>query len=87
MRITKNQNFLVKYLDDNNSRVAKKLTDVYLLKNVNVPSVIVECGFLSNSNEEKLLSNEEYQSKIAFSIYLGVLEYFGESLNGEEAEF
>ena len=69
---------MVKYLDENNTRIAKKLTDVYLLKNVNIPSVIVECGFLSNSLEEKLLMEDTYQSKIAFSIYSGVMEYFNE---------
>lgn len=72
------QKNMVKYLDENNSRIAKKLTDVYLLKNVNIPSVIVECGFLSNSIEEKLLLDEGYQSKIAFSIYSGIIEYFNE---------
>lgn len=70
------QKNMVKYLDEDNARIAKKLTDVYLLKNVSIPSVIVECGFLSNSKEEKLLSDEEYQSKVAFSIYMGILEYF-----------
>ena len=70
------QKNMVKYLDEDNARIAKKLTDVYLLKNVSIPSVIVECGFLSNSKEEKLLSDEEYQSKIAFSIYMGILDYF-----------
>ena len=72
------QKNMVKYLDENNTRIAKKLTDVYLLKNVNIPSIIVECGFLSNSREEELLKNEDYQYKIAFSIYAGILEYFGE---------
>lgn len=76
------QRNMVKYLDENNTRIAKKLTDVYLLKNVNIPSVIVECGFLSNSEEEKLLMDETYQSKIAFSIYSGVMEYF----NNEKVE-
>ena len=72
------QKSMVKFLDEDNARIAKKLTDVYLLKNVNIPSVIVECGFLSNSKEEKLLSDTEYQSKIAFAIYTGILEYFNE---------
>lgn len=72
------QKNMVKFLDESNTRIAKKLTDVYLLKNVNIPSIIVECGFLSNSLEEKLLLDDEYQSKIAFSIYAGILEYFGE---------
>ena len=72
------QKNMVKFLEEDNSRVAKKLVDVYLLKNVNVPSVIVECGFLSNSKEEKLLKDEEYQSRVAFSIFAGICEYFGE---------
>lgn len=70
------QKNMVKYLDENNARIAKKLTDVYLLKKVNIPSIIVECGFLSNSSEEKLLAKEEYQSKVAFAIYSGICEYF-----------
>ena len=72
------QKNMVKFLDEDNARIAKKLTDVYLLKKVNIPSVIVECGFLSNSKEEKLLMDEGYQSKIAFSIYTGILEYFND---------
>jgi len=82
------QKNMVKYLDESNSRIAKKLTDVYLLKNVNIPSVIVECGFLSNSKEERLLSDEEYRSKIAFSIYVGIMEYFNEGsiLKTEETD-
>ena len=70
------QKNMVKFLEEDNSRVAKKLIDVYLLKDVNVPSVIVECGFLSNSREEKLLKDEEYQSRVAFSIFAGLCEYF-----------
>lgn len=75
------QKNMVKFLDESNPRVAKKLTDVYLLKNVNLPSVIVECGFLSNSNEERLLSDDEYQSKVAFSIYSGINEFFMDSMS------
>ena len=40
-----------------------------------MPAVIVECGFISNEEEAKNLSNEEYQSKIAFAICCGILEY------------
>lgn len=76
MLAEKIQKNMVKYLDEDNARIAKKLTDVYLLKNVNIPSVIVECGFVSNSKEERLLADDEYQSKIAFAVYLGICEYF-----------
>lgn len=72
------QKNMVKFLEEDNSRVAKKLIDVYLLKDVNIPSVIVECGFLSNSREEKLLKDEKYQSRVAFSIFAGICEYFEE---------
>ncbi|WP_446715320.1 N-acetylmuramoyl-L-alanine amidase [Caloramator sp. Dgby_cultured_2] len=41
-----------------------------------MPSVIVECGFLSNPEEEYLLNQDEYQNKIAWAIYCGVLDYF-----------
>ncbi len=72
------QKNMVKFLDEDNTRIAKKLSDVYLLKKVNIPSIIVECGFLSNSKEEKLLADEQYQSKIAFAVYSGILEFFNE---------
>lgn len=41
---------------------------LYLMKNPTPPSILVECGFISNPQEEKLLNTDEYQSKIAFSI-------------------
>ncbi len=64
-------------LQDSNTRKAKKIDGgVFLLKNTTIPSVIVECGFLSNPQEAKLLSNEEYQQKLAWGIYLGIVRYF-----------
>ena len=38
--------------------------------------VLIECGFLSNEKESKLLSDEKYQEKIAWSIYAGIQNYF-----------
>ncbi len=81
------QKNMVKFLDEDNARIAKKLTDVYLLKKVNIPSVIVECGFLSNSKEEKLLADEQYQSKVAFAVYSGILEFFNEECVEQKEEF
>ncbi len=49
--------------------------DYYLLNNVKCTSVIVECGFLSNPEEEKLLSNQEYREKLANSILNGTIRY------------
>ena len=45
-------------------------------KHVEIPTVIVECGFLSNPEEEKQLQQEEYQTKLAWGIYNGIMEYF-----------
>lgn len=49
--------------------------DYYMLKCTSAPSVIVECGFLSNAEEEQLLLNENYQEKIINSIYLGIINF------------
>ena len=63
-------------LQPDNKREKKAATkDIYLLYNCNQPSVIVECGFLSNNAELQKLKNEEYQKRIAFSVYCGCLEY------------
>jgi N-acetylmuramoyl-L-alanine amidase len=50
--------------------------DYYLLNCTQAPSVIVECGFLSNEEDEILLTNEDYCQKMGFSIYSGVVAYF-----------
>lgn len=49
--------------------------DYYMLKCTYAPSVIVECGFLSNEEEEKLLLSEDYQEKIVDSIYKGIMNF------------
>ena len=51
--------------------------DYFMLKCTKSPSVIVECGFLSNSEDDKLLSTEEYQKKIAYAIFKGAVAYYG----------
>ncbi len=64
-------------LNPTNNRVAKKADDsIYILKQSDVPSVIVECGFLSNPEEEALLTQSDYQDKVAWSVYAGITSYF-----------
>ncbi len=70
------QEDLIKVLDNRNDRKIKIKNDVYLLQHTKAPTVFVECGFLSNPKEEKLLQDPEYQYKIAWSIYVGTLRYF-----------
>ena len=48
---------------------------IYLLNNTDLASVIIECGFLSNNNEAELLTQNEYQRKLAYAIFLGTVEY------------
>ena len=61
-----------------NKRVAMKLENVYIIKHVEIPISIVECGFLSNQEEEKLLLDDTYQNRLAWGIYNGIIDYFYE---------
>ncbi|MBQ9092334.1 MAG: N-acetylmuramoyl-L-alanine amidase CwlD [Anaerotignum sp.] len=63
-------------VDGSNQRQAKENKDYYILRTTEIPAVIVECGFLSNQEEEKLLNDAGYQEKLAWAIYCGILDYF-----------
>lgn len=54
-----------------------KSGDYFMLKVSECPSVIVECGFLSNRDEEKKLLTPDYREKIADCIYRGICKYLG----------
>ncbi len=74
------QSELITIADPKNHRVAKKADkSIFILKDSDVPSVIVECGFLSNAKEEALLNDNTYQEKIAWGIYSGIQKYFEEN--------
>ena len=45
-----------------------------------LPIVLVECGFVSNAEEGRLLSTADYQEKVAWAIYAGIIEYFEKNL-------
>ena len=70
------QNGLNTSIQKNNTRVPMKINKVYLVDHVEIPITVVECGFLSNNEEEKLLQEDEYQEKLAWGIYQGIKEYF-----------
>ena len=61
-----------------NKREALKITGKYIIEHVEVPITIIECGFLSNPEEEKLLVQDEYQDRLAWGIYNGIMDYFYE---------
>lgn len=70
------QNSLNESIQKENNRVAMKLDTVFIVKKVEIPLTIVECGFLSNPEEEKDLLNDDYQNRLAWGIYSGIMDYF-----------
>lgn len=58
-----------------------KVGDYYMLNCSYYTAVLIECGFLSNPEEEKLLNTDEYKNKITDAIFAGILLYFGENKN------
>ena len=52
-----------------------KTTDLYMYRNTTTPGVLVECGYLSNPTERKLLQKEEYQKRLAKTITKGIIDF------------
>ncbi len=64
-------------MDPTNKRVAlEKKETIMIMKNVKAPIVLIECGFVSNPEEERNLRDEAYQKKIAAAIKSGLDDYF-----------
>lgn len=72
--VRNNLTTLLQPLNKRECKPAEK--NIYLLYNSKVPSVIIECGFISNVNEAKLLKSDEYQNKLAFAIFTGFMDYY-----------
>ncbi|MDC3417831.1 N-acetylmuramoyl-L-alanine amidase CwlD [Aquibacillus salsiterrae] len=70
----------------NTKRDALALNGIYLLKHAKAPGALVEIGFLSNTHERGLLKSNEYQRKMAASMYEGVLRYVTEGEEEKDAE-
>ncbi len=60
---------------ENNRKIKPAGSNIYLLDRITIPSVLIECGFLSNPEECAKLSREDYQQKLALSIFLSVSKY------------
>lgn len=69
------QNALLKF-DTTNKRVAKENDNYYILTKSKMPTVIVECGFLSNPTEAANLKNDTYQKQLAYSICMGFCKFW-----------
>jgi len=65
----------IRVLNRGNDRKAKSIDSIYILKNNQMPGALVECGFLSNPEEERLLQDDHYQEKIAWSIFTGIVRF------------
>lgn len=66
----------IKQVLNNTHRQPQKHSETYLLRNLDIPSVIVEVGFISHPEEEKSLNDSHYQNKMAWCIYSGIIDYF-----------
>ena len=71
-------NFLNSTINSDNNRLSKSISNIYIIDNVEIPLALVECGFLSNPNELSLLVQDDYQDKLAWGIYTGIINYFNE---------
>ena len=67
-------------------RACKANDDYYILKKTPTPTVIVECGFLSNETEAQQLTDESYQEKLARAIYTGAWNYLTSSATSASTE-
>ena len=72
------QKQLVEGLKQENKRESKANDSYYLLKKSTIPTIIVECGFLSNYAEAEKLKTETYQEQVAFQITMGILKYLNQ---------
>lgn len=70
------QDSIISLIQPDNDRVIKQATkSTYLLYNAKIPSVIVECGFLSNKAELQKLKDKEYQQEMSYAIFCGIINY------------
>ncbi len=71
------QQEMISVLEPVSRREVKKAgKDIYLLQHAKIPAVLIECGFLSNEREASLLQREDYQKKVAWAVYCGLVKYF-----------
>ncbi len=81
------QSGIVSMLQPENKRVIKQATDdIYILYHTEKVAILAECGFISNSSEAALLSDEVYQNKMAFSISSSAVKYLTENDTLEQSQ-
>lgn len=69
------QRSIKNYVDKENKRSTKGVDNLFVLKAGKSPSILVECGYISNPIEEAKLATVEYQRKIAYAVCCGIMVY------------
>ena len=70
------QNSFKTYVNPLNNRETKASRNIYVLNESSIPSVLIECGFISNYDEELKLKDDNYQNNIAFAICNGIIYFY-----------
>lgn len=63
----------------NNTNKTAKVGDFFIVNCTSLPACLIECGFLSNREEESLLQTKDYQDKFCYAVTCGVIAFFGVS--------
>ncbi len=66
---------------DNDRKIKKADSTIFLLHKIQSPAILVECGFLSNSNEAELLDTPEYRVKLSSAIATAIINSFERQVN------
>ena len=77
------QNKVKELIQPDNTRKIKKSKDIYILENIDNTAILIECGFMTNEEECKKLSEKEYQNRLSFSIVCGIIEYIEKNTAGD----
>ena len=75
------QERVVNDIQNSNKRVTKPGKDMYILEHISNPAILIECGFITNQEELKKLSEKEYQKQLSFSIVCGIIDYIEKNNN------
>ena len=69
------QNRLIEILNPQSNRKSKSSDGIYLMQNITKPGILIECGFLTNPQEEALLRSKEYQQKLTCVLATCISDY------------
>lgn len=74
------QSKFIQHLNPGSNRSAKPADGIYLMEHISCPAILVECGFLSNVQEETKLRSPDYQKKICCILASSVSDFLGKQI-------